>query len=101
MVNRRSGKLKPLDRAIQSREPTFLREIMMLEFDVVTIKEFQLTNEQITEILKHCVPPILVTEESIRAYRLAYMAGGTKAIRLCLKDLIKRDLGELVGTRTA
>ncbi len=53
--------------------------------------ELQLTDEGIKEILERITPPVPISEDSCRIYSIAYSSGAAKAIRLCLRDVVRRD----------
>ena len=56
-------------------------------------KELDLTTEEAIRELEAFELPFHIADETVRAYKRGHMVGSTKAIKACLRDLIKRDLG--------
>lgn len=56
------------------------------------LSELELTNKAIKMRLETFTPPVPITEEAIRVYDIAHMRGASLAIRLCRRDVVKRDL---------
>ena len=55
-------------------------------------KEVELTTPQAIRELEAFDPPVPITDEVIRVYKRGHMVGATVALRLSLREVMKRDL---------